>query len=64
LHTCRRSIPFSIIWSREALRCADFLARVEAAGRALIDERLLLADDLAPILERAGQHWDLLAAGN
>ena len=38
----------------------DFLAQVEAAGRDLIDQRYLLADDLAPVLERAAQHWDLL----
>ena len=40
-----------------------FLARVEAAGRELIDQRYLLADDLSAVVERAAQHWDLLASG-
>ena len=41
--------------SREA-----FLDQVEAAGRALVGERFLLAGDLSAILERAGRHWDLV----
>ena len=40
----------------------NFLSKVEAAGRDLIDQRYLLEDDLAPILERAGEHWDLRMA--
>ena len=38
----------------------DYLARVETAGQELISQRYLRAEDLAPILERAAQHWDLL----
>ena len=38
----------------------DFLGRVEAAGRALIGQRYLLAEDLSSVLDRAAQHWDLL----
>jgi len=38
----------------------DFLTQVEATGRELIAERYLLEDDLAPIMERAAEHWDLL----
>lgn len=38
----------------------DFLTRIETAGRKLVAERYLLEDDLAPILERAAEHWDLL----
>lgn len=40
----------------------SFLSQVEAAGRDLIEQRYLLEDDLAPILERAGEHWDLRIA--
>ena len=38
----------------------EFLTQIEAEGRKLVDQRYLLADDLAPILERAAEHWDLL----
>ena len=41
----------------------NFLSKVEDAGRNLIDQRYLLEDDLAPILERAGEHWDLRMTG-
>ena len=41
----------------------DFLGKVEAAGRALIEQRYLLEPDLAPIMERAAAHWDLLVEG-
>ncbi len=37
-----------------------FLTQVEAAGTALAAERYLLPADVAPIVERAGAHWDLL----
>jgi hypothetical protein len=40
----------------------DFLTQVEAAGRALADGRYLLPADVAPIVARAGAHWDLLMA--
>ncbi len=42
----------------------DFLTRIESAGQELIGERYLLEADLPAILERAGQHWDLLVGGN
>ena len=38
----------------------DFLTQIETEGRKLVAERYLLEDDLAPILERAAEHWDLL----
>ena len=42
----------------------DFLTRIETAGQDLIQERYLLEADLPAILERAGQHWDLLVGAN
>ncbi len=39
---------------------ADYLRRVEDAARRLVDERYVLASDVAAIVERAGRHWDLL----
>lgn len=45
--------------SREA-----FMEKVEAAGRALVADRYLLADDLPAVLDRAGRHWDLLNGGH
>jgi len=41
----------------------DFLTQIETEGRKLVGQRYLLADDLAPILERAAEHWDLLMVG-
>ncbi len=38
----------------------DYLGRVAADGLRLIDEGYLLAGDLAPILERAEEHWRFL----
>jgi len=32
--------------------------RVEEAARKLVQERYLLQEDVAPIVEAAGQHWD------
>lgn len=40
----------------------DFLARVRAATEALIARRLLLAEDLAAVLDRAAAQWELEAA--
>jgi hypothetical protein len=37
-----------------------YLDKVRAAGEKLVAERLLLAEDLPSVLERAGRHWDLL----
>jgi Alpha/beta hydrolase domain len=36
----------------------SYLDQVRSAGEALVGQRYLLADDLTPILERAGEHWD------
>jgi hypothetical protein len=41
----------------------DFLTRVETVGRRLIGQRYLLEGDLARVLERAAEHWDLLTGG-
>ncbi len=38
----------------------DFLSRIDMAGQELIRQRYLLEADLPAILERAGEHWDLL----
>jgi len=40
------------------------LAQVEAAGRELIAQRYLLEADLRSILDRAGEHWNLLMDSN
>jgi hypothetical protein len=32
--------------------------RVEAAADRLVQERFLLQEDVKPIVEAAGQHWD------
>jgi hypothetical protein len=32
--------------------------RVEVAAKKLAQERYLLQEDVAPIVEAAGQHWD------
>jgi hypothetical protein len=37
---------------------ADYVHRVEEAGKKLVQERYLLQEDVAPIVEAAGQHWD------
>src|SRR6267378_1026522 len=37
---------------------ADYVHRVEESARKLVQERYLLQEDLAPIVEAAGQHWD------
>jgi hypothetical protein len=39
---------------------STYLQQVEAAGNQLVDQRYLLPADVAPIVERAGRHWDLL----
>jgi hypothetical protein len=40
---------------------SDYLTRVRQAAERSIADRHLLEADRAPILERAGEHWDLLA---
>jgi alpha/beta hydrolase family protein len=37
---------------------ADYVRRVEEAASALVKERYLLAEDVQPIVEDAGKHWD------
>ena len=37
---------------------ADYVHRVEESARKLVQERYLLQEDVAPIVEAAGQHWD------
>jgi hypothetical protein len=37
-----------------------YLTQVQEAGAALVRDRYLLTDDLAAIVKRAGEHWDLL----
>jgi hypothetical protein len=39
----------------------QYLGLVSKAAQALIDERLLLAEDLAVIVRNAGRHWDYIA---
>ena len=40
----------------------DYLRRVREAGAKLVKERYLLADDIDPIVARAGQMWDFVTA--
>jgi hypothetical protein len=37
---------------------ADYVRRVEEAAKQLVQARYLLQEDVAPIVEAAGQHWD------
>jgi hypothetical protein len=41
---------------------ADYLAKFEAAAAALAKEGYLLKDDLTPIVQRAGEEWNLVMA--
>jgi len=41
----------------------QYVGLVSEAAIDLIDDGYLLAEDLAPILERAGEHWDYLMEG-
>ncbi len=36
----------------------EYVHRVEEAAKKLVQERYLLQEDVAPIVEAAGQHWD------
>jgi hypothetical protein len=36
----------------------DYVQRVEEAAKKLVQERYLLQEDVAAIVEAAGQHWD------
>lgn len=37
---------------------AEYVRRVEAAANGLVKDRLLLPEDVKPIVEAAGPHWD------
>jgi hypothetical protein len=37
---------------------SEYMQRVEAAADRLVQERFLLQEDVNPIVEAAGQHWD------
>lgn len=37
---------------------AEYVRRVEEAANRLVQDRLLLPEDVKPIVEAAGQHWD------
>jgi hypothetical protein len=37
---------------------AEYVRRVEEAAKQLVQERYLLQEDVVPIVEAAGQHWD------
>jgi hypothetical protein len=39
---------------------ADYLRKIDVSARQLVKEGYVLEDDVAGILERATQHWDLL----
>jgi len=41
-----------------------YLSLVKDAGNALAKDRYLLADDVAKLMDRATQHWDLLMRGS
>jgi hypothetical protein len=37
---------------------ADYLRRVQDAANKLAQQHYLLQEDVAPVVEAAGQHWD------
>jgi hypothetical protein len=37
---------------------AEYVRRVEESAKKLVQERYLLQEDVSPIVEAAGQHWD------
>jgi len=41
---------------------ADYIGRLEAAARELVEAGVLLEEDVAAVVERAGRHWDWLFA--
>jgi hypothetical protein len=51
--------PRASIEERYASR-EKYLALVQSAAAALVKDRYLLADDVAQVVDRASQHWDLL----
>lgn len=36
----------------------DYLKRIEASAKKLAAERFILEDQVAPLVEEAGKHWD------
>jgi hypothetical protein len=42
---------------------SDYLSRVRQAADALVQSRYLLADDVARVVQRAGDMWDLITRG-
>src|SRR6185436_12358342 len=40
--------------------CEIYLQLVEKSGTKLVTDRYLLSEDLQAIVQRAGEHWDLL----
>jgi alpha/beta hydrolase family protein len=40
----------------------EYVAKVSAAAKKLVDERLLLPEDVATIAQNAARHWDYLAS--
>jgi hypothetical protein len=53
--------PRLSIAERYATR-ADYLKKVQEAAARLAQERYILQEDVAPIVEAAGQHWDFRMA--
>jgi len=49
--------PRLSIEERYATR-VEYIRRVEAAANQLVKDRFLLSEDVKPIVEAAGQHWD------
>ena len=41
-----------------------YLEKVKAAADRLVADRYLLAEDVQPVLDRAGRHYDLLTGGH
>ena len=55
----QRNDPRASIEERYASKDA-YLEQVREAAESLVRERYMLPVDVAPVLERAGRHWDLL----
>jgi hypothetical protein len=49
--------PRSSVEERYGTR-VEYVHRIELAANKLVQERLLLQEDVKPIVEAAGQHWD------
>jgi len=56
--------PRSSIEERYSSR-ADYLRRVEDAANREVNDRYLLQEDVKPIVQAAGQHWDwIMSSGS